>query len=221
MSPSAVDLLCAVLLESDWTVLMDAAFDHGILPLLHRHLNALAQRHPSVVPEWVLEQLRTAHQELAARSLMLTAELVRVVTALAGASIPALPYKGPTLAALVYGDVALRQFIDLDILVSLREFDAARDTMALLGYAPEHAMSATRARRFSSTGHEESFVSQTARVELQWRLADAYYGAKVSFDDMWPGRRSMTFAGTDVMTLGAEDLLLALCVTAIRTFGIV
>ena len=208
-----MDLLRAELVPAtDWIALLDAASDHGVLPLVHRHLNALARQRENVIPEWVIEQLRTAHQGMAARSLLLTAELRRVVTALAGASIPALPYKGATLAALVYGDVALRQFIDLDILVSLRQFDAARDTMALLGYAPEHETSATRARRFSSSGHEESFVSQTAKVELQWRLADAYYGANVSFDDMWPGRTPMTIAGTDVMTLGAEDLLLALCV---------
>ena len=208
-----MDLLRAELVPAtDWIALLDAALDHGVLPLVHRHLSAIARRHENVIPKWVIERLRIAHQGMAARSLLLTAELRRVVTALAGASIPALPYKGATLAALVYGDVALRQFVDLDILVSLREFDTARDTMALLGYAPEHAKSATRARRFSSSGHEESFVSQTAKVELQWRLADAYYGANVSVDDMWPGRWSMTIAGAEVMTLGAEDLLLALCV---------
>ncbi len=49
--------------------------------------------------------------------MMMTAELKAVMGWLEAGDVPAIAYKGPTLAAWAYGDIALREFCDLDILV--------------------------------------------------------------------------------------------------------
>ena len=55
--------------------------------------------------------------------------------------ITAIPYKGPALALQVYGDLKLRSFVDLDVLV--RRSDAARagTLLAARGYRPHLQLS--------------------------------------------------------------------------------
>ena len=53
----------------------------------------------------------------AQRSLRLTQRTAKILACLARRGIEAIPYKGPALAQTVYGDVAMRQFSDLDILI--------------------------------------------------------------------------------------------------------
>ncbi|MCB0226148.1 MAG: nucleotidyltransferase family protein, partial [Anaerolineae bacterium] len=99
---------------------------HGLVPLLYRHLEAID---PTASPKPIFARLWSQSQATAGRNLMLTQELLRLLDLLAANDIPAIPYKGPALAALVYGDISLRPFNDLDILVPQR---AARRAKALL-----------------------------------------------------------------------------------------
>jgi len=43
--------------------------------------------------------------------------------------LPAIPYKGPVLAESAYGDVALRNFGDLDFLISPVDFGQAKQAL--------------------------------------------------------------------------------------------
>src|SRR2546430_17486141 len=52
----------------------------------------------------------------------------------AAAGIAAVPVKGPTLAALAYGDLARREAFDLDILVRRQGVAAAGRPVGSLGY---------------------------------------------------------------------------------------
>src|SRR5262245_48070510 len=98
----------------DWARLRRLSHQHGLLPLVPRHLNAEC---PDVVPTAVLTQLREDCRSIASRNLHFTAELIRLLELFEENGIRAVPYKGPSLGAIVYGDVALSQFGDLDILV--------------------------------------------------------------------------------------------------------
>jgi len=53
----------------------------------------------------------------AARNVFLTNKLFEILNLFKKNDILALPFKGPVLAESVYGDLSLRQFVDLDILV--------------------------------------------------------------------------------------------------------
>ena len=51
--------------------------------------------------------------------MLLTSELIKIMKLLEENDIKAIAFKGPTLAQLAYGDVTLRQYVDLDLLVEL------------------------------------------------------------------------------------------------------
>ncbi|MEJ7810639.1 MAG: nucleotidyltransferase family protein [Gemmatimonadaceae bacterium] len=196
----------------DWDALVDAAIEHGVAPLLYRHLDALRDMCFDSVPAGPLDRLRAEHALTVARNLRLAGELRRILSALTVRGVAALPYKGPVLAADVYGDVALRCFADLDILIAARDLPASRDVIAALGYEQEHARTPAQERQLLRTGNEESLVRGDDKVELQWCVAKDIFGVRITFDDLWPRHVTTMLGGAPVPTLANEDLLLVLCV---------
>ena len=64
--------------------------------------------------------MRRQDKANAHRALWLTLELLNIHRHLQARGLEVLPYKGPVLAEALYGNVALRQFSDLDLLVRSR-----------------------------------------------------------------------------------------------------
>jgi len=97
-----------------WEVLLERARTYGLIPLLYHRLRALDFRG---VPQPIRRKLTDTFGINAIRNVLLTQELVRVLTKLGTAGVPVIPLKGIALAESLYGDPALRTCADLDILV--------------------------------------------------------------------------------------------------------
>ena len=125
----------------DWEYLLRAANVHGVASLLYWHLDAACSE---AVPENVFGRLRDHFRSNGLHNLFLTGELLRLLNGFGAHGILAVPYKGPALAASVYGNLALRRFVDLDIMVRRRDVPKGKEVLASLGYRPEYRL--TRAR---------------------------------------------------------------------------
>ena len=97
----------------DWFRFMELATNHHVLPLVLRALKTV----PEFVPAGDLGRLRACQTAIAAYNLRAAATLRRLQERLDAEGIPLVPIKGPALAWLAHGDVALRQFEDLDLIV--------------------------------------------------------------------------------------------------------
>ena len=84
---------------------------HGLVPLLYRRLSVAMDPTQSAG----LEAFRQRDKVNAHRTLWLTVELINIHKHLVARGLEVLPYKGPALAESLYGNVALRQFSDLDL----------------------------------------------------------------------------------------------------------
>src|ERR1041385_2527918 len=100
--------------ELDWQYVLATASSHGVLALLSQHLQSIG---PGLAPSLVGAKLALENQQNTERCLALAGELTRIVSALTAHGIPSISFKGPTLALMAYGDLGLRQFTDLDILI--------------------------------------------------------------------------------------------------------
>jgi hypothetical protein len=195
----------------DWTGVVERASAHGVLPLLSLHVAALGR---DGVPAEVRDDLRERFERQACHNLGLAAELARVMRALEGAGIPAAAFKGPTLALTAYGSLALRQFVDLDILVSRRQLAPASRVLATSGYVSSGRLTAAQHAVFLRFAGTLTLVRASGTVpvdlhgEVQTRLL------AVSFDTagLLARARPLPLAGGAVTTLSPEDLLLVLCV---------
>ena len=146
-----------------WPLFLERATQHAVIPLMDHELGRSAA--DLVAPE-AASSLRAAAQDGAMRSLRLTGDLVSVQRALASAGVSAIPFKGPTLAALVYGNLSLRQFEDLDILVRNEELSRARDALFAVGFSPVLQLSDHQRASIVLSGQTSSCT--TPRVEPRW-----------------------------------------------------
>jgi hypothetical protein len=106
--------------------IVSLAQSHGVLPLVYQTV----QTHVAdFMPEESLAELRQLNTHIVMQNMYMSAELVRILALLNKNGIQALAFKGPALSQLAYGDIALRQYVDLDILI--RKQDIAK-SIALL-----------------------------------------------------------------------------------------
>ncbi len=201
--------LCAA--DLDWEFLLGEARRHSVLPLLERGLRVHGGPRP---PAPARELLRAACQHTQRRNLALTAELLRILAALEEAGIAAVPFKGPVLAALAYGDLALRPFGDLDVLVRERDMARARAALVKQGYQPEFAFSAAGERAFHKAECALQFrhAGRDVVLELHWRLTERYLSVHLPVERLWKRLAAAPLAGRTVAAFAPEDLLLYLCI---------
>ena len=194
-----------------WDHLRRLAQDHRVLPALYRNLTQLA---PPTLPRVTLASLRADFHANAWRSFFLTRELLKLLHLLQTNDIAAIPYKGPTLAASLYGKLALRQFNDLDILIRRRDFPKVKNLFINNGYRPHLPLTprqeASRLRRH----HEYAFVRADDRVfvEIHWGVTKSVASFPIDFEHLWRHRQTISLLGTPISSFSPEDLLLILCV---------
>lgn len=189
----------------DWDYLVRKAEEHQLAPLLYRSLGAVC---PGAVPGPALERLRRRFRANALHSMRLSAELVKLLRLFDAAGVQAIPLKGPTLAQAAYGDVTLREFFDLDILVRPRDVARAGEALLQRGYTPDIDLAGRQLSLALRSTKEQGFVRANGpMVEVHWRLTPPQLPPLMDFDSLWTRRTTLEINGYPASSFGAEDLL--------------
>jgi len=197
-------------LDADY--LLGLASRHGLRPLLYRHLNAVRD---NSIPRDLHIQLWAAQELRGRRNHTMAAELARVLCLFDSSGIPAIPYKGPALAQAVYGDVALREFCDLDILLREQDVLAAKALLIAQGYAPNYTLGPAAEATFMSSGLQYhlalTHAASDIMVELHWKTDPACAVELLLGSQLWDRPKTASLAGTALRGFAASELLLILC----------
>lgn len=201
----------------DWHCLLEMAQEHGMVPLLYRHLN---DHYQDLIPAAVLDRLRKEFNRNKLCNLMLAGELVELLALFERHGIPAIPYKGPVLAASVYGNLALRKSGDLDLLLRREHVREARDLLVNRGYAPLAELNREQERIFFRFEREYWLTHKDLPidVELQWQLMPKQFPFPLDVESLRGRLQEAQVGGTSVLTISPEDLLLILCVHGAKHF---
>jgi len=194
----------------DWEYVTRLAQRHAVVPLVYRALQTCAR---GAAPEEIRKALFEKYRANSARNLLLAGELLRVTGLFESEGIGVLAYKGPALAFAAYGDLSLRRFVDLDLIVRGRDLERASKLLRDLGYEPKGLTNAQESA-LAGTQHAVSYVLAGGRliVELHRDVASKDF-ADVQLDkEAWARAVRVPLLGGTVATLSAEDLLPALCV---------
>jgi hypothetical protein len=131
IAPSAPELVqTAGWDRARWDAAVHAAAWHRLSPLLHRRLLARG----GGAPADVAHALESAYMANAARNLLVGETLRTALAALEAAGVEAMPLKGAALIEHAYPEPALRELLDLDVLVPARKLDAANAALRELGF---------------------------------------------------------------------------------------
>jgi hypothetical protein len=197
----------------DWDELQKLAVRHKMLPLVYRNLD---QKPTGIIPAEAMKGLKAAFTEGAAWNLVLIAELRQVIKLFEANDIPVIPHKGPLLATMLYGNPALRQCSDLDLLIRKSDLDRARSILISDGYVPAVPLDSARRKAFLLSECDETFVRSSVGVmlELHWAIVPPYYRFPQETEGLFERAQRKELSGLSVLVPSLDDLLLMLSVNA-------
>lgn len=197
-----------------WLDLFALAERHGVLPLVYEALNTVRY----VIPNDAMHALEQSYQTNLHKALLLSRELIRIAHHLRSFDLDAMPYKGPALAEFLYGDIALRQTGDLDLLVRREEFSRVQDALTKIGYAPQMQFSEPELKAYRKSGYECVFDGPSGRniLEVQWAIEPRFYSVDFDMDGVFGRAMQLQVAGQEMKTPSPADLFLILAVHAAK-----
>jgi len=194
----------------DWGRFLAIVERHRIWGLARRGLAQAGVVLPAII-EGALEAKAAA---LARRNLVLAAETARLCRLFREAAVPVVFVKGVTLAALAYGDIALKHSLDIDILVSPAQVGEARAVLEGAGYAlkqPLPALTETQLALLLGHAKEWEFWREAGEVttELHWTLT--YNGLLMRDVDASCPLAAVRIGDAEIPTFRLEELFVYLC----------
>lgn len=197
--------------DLNWAEVLRLARQHAVLPLLYHQLKTVDS---PAIPQAVRNELQRRFRANLRHNLSMTAELLKLLQMFESQGIAAIPYKGPVLAAALYGDVALRQFGDLDILVQRQDVLKVKNLLISQGYQPEFTLTPAQESAYLRSSCEYNFKHETKRIhlEIHWRIVRPYFGFSLNTDRLWDRLEWVQLGGYHIQSLRPEELLLILCV---------
>ncbi len=193
---------------TDWQEIRQAATRHRVIPLVHQAIKDLEEV-PTEFREWAKQRA----QALAFHSMQMTNEAIKIDRAFKDAGLRPLHFKGPVLAQIAFGSVALKYSHDLDIFVSE---SGARTAIAILegkGYFPlgqDRPLSKRQIDALILNSKDMGFVGPAGiLIEIHWRLTTINSLLNGLENNLH--RQAVTVAGSvSFDTFGTEQMLVYL-----------
>jgi Uncharacterised nucleotidyltransferase len=198
----------------NWESLLHLAEQQGVVPILYQALASLG----SEVAPASLALLKQRYETNLHRTLFLARELIRILDHFDALAIDVLPYKGVALAETIYGDIALRQAGDIDLLIRSRDLSRIKAALKEVGYALHLLLNEAEERAYLGSGYECAFDSMLGRnlLEVQWALQPRFYAVDFDMEAMFRRAITVRAAGRNMKTPSLEDLFLILSLHAAK-----
>jgi len=192
----------------DWQKLLQFAQQHRVRPMLLRSLKTACW---DAVPQTTQVDLERFNRANIQNNLFSAAELLRLLSLFQQNRIPIAAFKGPIVADSVYGDLTLREFSDLDVLVHEADMRKAEAILTACGYQADFPNRHYRCAFLRYQGQYAFRNCQTdISVDLHWQLSSKGVAFPLKSAEVWPRLRQVTIAGHTVPTLASDDLALFL-----------
>lgn len=164
--------------EVRWSLLLEAAERHNLLPLLHFNRKQLKR----AIPDHILKALEVRFVEYSRASVQMLDVLHTLLASFAHEGVVAVPFKGPVLGERYYGDLLYRTFCDLDVWVPQSQVATAHRCLNELGFAPcpwrgyiDFSETFFGNELFSKLCSEYAYLNELNRVsvDLHWKVLPA------------------------------------------------
>lgn len=200
-----LESLCSQII--DWNGLLTSAYAHGVYPLVAKSLKSI-----SSVPEHIKSVLKITNLDIARRNMMMTSEMLRIMKLLEENGIQALAIKGPVLSQIIHGDVATRQYADIDILVKPEELYHATEVLSKNEYIYEYDLAFTKNKALWKATKDLTLTNSknNLSLELHWRLFSGRLFKKSDTEYLASNRQLMHINNQVISTIDARVLLLYL-----------
>ena len=191
----------------DWALLWRLARTHGVASLVYRMLVSYGR---GAVPSHTMEVFRRHVQSREILNSLLLDELVTLVEAFAAKGVRVIPFNGPLVAVTAYGDLALRECLDLDLVVGPASISQARQLLWSRGYQLV-SQGGVQGEEQEEALHSFQKKNGMFRVNLRSAIARRFFAFDLDREEFWNHLKPVRIGRRTVMSLGPEELLIVLC----------
>ena len=215
LSDEDIVLVCNVLhiQHIPYETLLILAHQHGVLPLVYKTLKKLyEEEYLPYVPytDTLITEAKDLYRAIAQKNMLMSAELIRIMKLFQANNIEALAFKGPALAQAAYGDITLRQYGDLDILIHRKDFRHIASLMQEKGYSPHYPIEIFAGDKVMFEMNNDCPFYDRNRglaVEIHWDFFRKLALPTERFSP-WENTETVMINGKDIRTLSSETHLL-------------
>lgn len=192
-----------------WEALSDAAYQHGLGPLVYQRLKRAGAL--ELLPPAVFDKLRQGFLVNTARNLIYQRQAAQLLQALSEQGIPAIALKGIYLVEHIYEDISLRVMSDVDIMVKKEHVARAIAAMQKLGYQTSTYFDTQDSNR--DVKHVPPMSKPgAAYLEVHYALLEEDRPFSIDIPGLWQRAVPAKIGGVEALALSVEDLLLHLCI---------
>jgi hypothetical protein len=197
-----------------WEYLLELAEEHSVVGVMAVRLR---EADYAEVPDSAREALQSRIRAQHLFALSMAADLFHILQEFSAAGIETLLVKGPLISLLAYGDPAIRNYVDLDLLVRHKDILAATQRMEKLGFESDVPLSTLRADKIPG---EYLFKWPGTRriIELHTERTFRYYPLPMRVEDLFARQRRVALDGREVPGLSLEDEFVLNCIHGAKHF---
>lgn len=190
-----------------WGAFLTLASEEKISPLLYDAL-----RNQNIATAEVEQALYEEYTYTSRCNLLYFHELSLYLQRLASAGLQAIVLKGGVMAEVVYGNIALRPLLDLDMLLDPEQVPGALQILLSSGYTQD-----IEPHQGATLDYENEILLskpgiEQVDIELHWSLFDSpFYQEVLPMDWFWDTAQPTSIGGATGLILGPEAQILHLC----------
>lgn len=167
-----------------------------------------------MIPLEIIEQMKIINMDIVKQNMLMTSELINVIKKFKSNDINVISFKGPVLSQIAYGDITLRQYVDLDILINEKDLEYASEFLLQNNYKEVYNFEEYQKSNLKKTGHDRSFFNKKngVNLELHWTLSSSEFFIDLEKLDYYNNSRTFKLKNQDLKTLSNEIHFIYLCI---------
>lgn len=199
--------------ELDWNYLINVATLKGLAPFVYKNLSQ------SIMPKNVYSHAIQVYYKTLSRGIILHNALNNVLSEYKANNIEVIVLKGAFLSEWLYEDLGLRQFSDIDLLVSFEDGEKCINILSNLGFVATDSNITSNIGKLQELVHYTPMVKDEVSFEIHVRLHRE--SKKYNLNSTKLIERSQLFNLNGVHLKGLElyDLIIYLCIHLDKHFG--
>ncbi|MBI2809746.1 MAG: nucleotidyltransferase family protein [Candidatus Melainabacteria bacterium] len=206
----------------DWDYLLAAVVFHGVFPTFFKHLKTHFAAH---VPAKCFRMMTGHNDKIRFLNLALVGTFLQYHSLLQKNNIQSVIFKGPVLALSLYDDLLMREYSDVDVLVSRADVRAAQALLLDSGYKPTPEREPPLSREFVQSDvffeleYEHTFAKETPTgvIDLHWQI-QPHHVLPLDFDVVLKHAEPITIERRAVQTISSNLSIIVLAAHASKHY---
>jgi len=202
--------------QQDWDYLYSVADQNCLIPIVAKSIQS---NNEIEIPQNILEKIENRNLEIVASNLVKINELRNIQSQFNNENIESIILKGPGIGESLYGDISLRQFGDLDILVNKDQLKQASEIIIKNGYTYSFDLTEEQKIIYENSPlylkdldlHYPFYnPEKNVHIELHWALMPEKYSFSQDVDELFDNSRKIEIKEQEFNVLNSEDCFIYL-----------